>query len=67
MRYRIGTEPGSGVAATDDMLLVTVIIGLLAGIVLTWLALKGRQMWLLAWSIGLILVSVAYVGYMAIG
>lgn len=67
MRYRIGADPASGAPATDDMLLLTVVIGLITGIVLTWLARKGRQMWLLVWSAGLVLVSVAYMGYMLIG
>ena len=67
MRNRTGSDPASGASATDDMLLFTVIIGLVVGIVLIWLARKGRQMWLLAWSVGLVLVSIVYVGYLAVG
>jgi uncharacterized membrane protein affecting hemolysin expression len=62
MRYRIGETPASG-TSTDDMLLFTVVISLIVGIVLTWLARRGRQRWLSAWSIGLILVSIAYLGW----
>jgi len=66
MRYRIGTDPASGAPATDDMLLFTVALGLIVGIVLIWLARKGRQMWLLAWSVGLVVASLAYAGWMSI-
>ena len=66
MRYRIGAEPGSGAQATDDMLLFTVVISLIIGVVLAWLARRGRQMWLLVWSVGLVLASVVYMAWMAI-
>lgn len=66
MRYRIGADPTSGAQATDDMLLFTVIISLIIGFVLMWLARHGRQMWLMAWSVGLVLASVAYMAWMAL-
>jgi hypothetical protein len=66
MRYRIGSDPGSGAQATDDMLLVTVIMSLIIGFVLMWLARHGRQMWLMVWSVGLVLASVAYLIWMAL-
>ena len=66
MRYRIGAEPGSGAQATDDMLLFTMVISLIIGIVLIWLARRGRQMWLMAWSVGLVLASVAYMAWMIV-
>jgi hypothetical protein len=64
MRYRIGEAPGSG-TSTDDMLLFTMAISLIVGIVLVWLARRGRQMWLFWWSIGLILASFAYLGWVS--
>ena len=66
MRYRIGAEPGSGAQATDDMLLFTVVISLIIGVVLVWLARRGRQMWLLVWSVGLVVASVVYMAWMAV-
>ena len=66
MRYRIGDDPTSGAAATDDMLLLTVVIGLVVGIVLIWLARLGRQMWLMVWSVGLVLASTAYIVWAAL-
>ncbi len=66
MRYRIGADPASGAAVTDDMLLLTVVIGLVVGIVLIWLARFGRQMWLMAWSVGLVLSSIVYIAWAAL-
>lgn len=66
MRYRVGAGPDSGAQATDDMLLFTMILSLIIGIVLIWLARHGRQMWLMAWSVGLVIVSVAYMAWTAI-
>ena len=66
MRYRIGDDPASGTTVTDDMLLLTVVIGLVVGIVLIWLARFGRQMWLMVWSVGLVLSSIAYIAWAAL-
>ena len=66
MRYRIGADPGSGAQATDDMLLLTMIFSLVIGVVLIWLARRGRQMWLMVWSVGLVIASVAYMAWMAV-
>lgn len=63
MRYRIGEDPTSGTTTTDDMILLTVIIGLIVGFILTWLAWHGRQTWLLVWSVGLVIASVAYLAW----
>jgi len=66
MRYRVGADPASGAQATDDMLLFTMVISLIIGVVLMWLARHGRQMWLMAWSVGLVLASVAYMAWVAL-
>ncbi len=66
MRYRIGDDPASGATVTDDMLLLTVVIGLVVGIVLIWLARLGQQMWLMVWSVGLVLASIAYIAWAAL-
>jgi len=65
MRYRIGDDSATGATATDDMLLLTVVIGLVVGMVLIWLARLGRQMWLMVWSVGLVLASIAYIAWAA--
>lgn len=48
------------VDASDDMLILTIILSVMIGILLTILAWYGRQRWLMFWSVGLILASVAY-------
>lgn len=64
MRYREGISPERlAVNSSDDMLLFTVSLALVIGVILIWLGYKGKQMWLIAWSIGLILCSIAYLGY----
>ena len=66
MRYRIGDDPSTGAAATDDVLLLTVVISIVVGIVLIWLARMGKQMWLMVWSVGLVLSSIAYLAWAAL-
>jgi hypothetical protein len=44
--------------ASDDMLLFTAALSILIGIILTYLGHKGRQLWMVTWSIGLIICSV---------
>ena len=60
MRYKedqpIPTEQ-LAMHASDDMLILTAIIGTLVGIILTFLGKKGQQMWMWVWGIGLIIIS----------
>jgi hypothetical protein len=42
------------------MLNFTVTLALMIGLLLFWLARRGRVMWLSVWSAGLVLFSVAY-------
>ena len=64
MRYRIDEMPADqSLATTDDMYLLTVVLSLFIGIILTWLGFKGRQVWLIVWSVGLILASLVYLGW----
>ena len=62
MRYKEGEyiEPLAK-NASDDMLVLTAIIGVLVGIVLTILGRMGKQMWMWVWGIGLVFCS-AYLG-----
>ncbi len=46
------------VNASDNMLLFTAVLSILIGIILTYLGHKGRQLWMVTWSIGLIVCSV---------
>ncbi len=45
--------------ASNDMLLFTAAISILIGAALTWLGWHGKQMWMVAWSIGLIIAAIA--------
>lgn len=49
------------------MLNFTVTLGLLIGVVLAWLAWRGRVMWLKVWSVGLVAASLAYLVAAALG
>ena len=67
MRYRIEDLPArESIPTTEDMYLFTVVLGFFIGIILTWLGIKGRQIWLTVWSIGLIFASIAYVAWVAL-
>lgn len=62
-RYKEGDIPKEQLAvhASDDMLILTAVLGFFIGIVLTFLGRKGKQMWMWVWGIGLIICSV-YLG-----
>ena len=68
-RYKEGDIPKEQLAvhASDDMLLLTAILGFLVGIVLTYIGRKGKQMWMWVWGIGLIICSVYLSLSMTIG
>ncbi len=46
------------VNASDDMLLFTAALSILIGIILTYLGHRGRQLWMVTWSIGLVICSI---------
>ena len=62
-RYREGEIPKEQLAvhASDDMLLLTAVLGVLIGLILTYLGRKGQQMWMWVWGIGLVFCSL-YLG-----
>ena len=61
MRYRIESMPmDENMATTDDIYLLTIALSLIIGVILTVLSIKGRQIWLAVWSVGLIFASIAY-------
>lgn len=61
MRYKIDPTTGLPLAETSPgMLGATVFLALLIGIGLLYLGRRGKQMWIVVWSIGLIICSVLY-------
>lgn len=58
-RYRIGEMPGTP-TVTDDMMLLTALYGLGVGILLTFLAKRFRQRWMIFWGSGLSVLSLGY-------
>ena len=58
-RYRIGEEAGAP-TVTDDMMLLTMLYGLLVGILLTFIAKRLRQRWMVFWGGGLAVLSFDY-------
>ena len=65
MRYREGQEIPDNIAPIigDGSMVFAAILGLFIGIILTLLARKGKQLWLLIWGSGLVLVSIVYLIY----
>jgi len=64
MRYREEVPPELlAENLSSEALLFTVLLALTIGVILLWLGRRGKQMWLVAWSIGLILCSTVYLLY----
>ncbi len=63
MRYRDGDIPKEQLAvhASDNMLILTAVLGVFIGIALTIIGRKGQQMWMWVWGLGLIVCSI-YLG-----
>ena len=58
MRYAEDIPPEQLAShASDGMLLFTAVLAIVIGCILIWLGKKGKQMWLVWWSVGLILCS----------
>ena len=68
MRYREGQEIPEHIEPHigDGSMAFTAVLGLFIGIVLTVLARKGKIMWLTAWGVGLVIISVVYLAYLII-
>lgn len=61
MRYKIDPTTGLPLAETSPgMLGSTVFLALLIGMGLLYLGRRGKQLWIVVWSIGLIICSVLY-------
>ncbi len=63
MRYKEGEIPKEQLAvhASDDMLLLTAVLGTIIGLALTFLGRRGKQLWMHVWGIGLVICSL-YLG-----
>ena len=48
--------------AHNDMLLFTAVLAILIGIILTYIGRQGKQLWIVVWSVGLIICSVLMAG-----
>ena len=61
MRYKIDQATGLPITETSPgMLGFTVLLALIIAIVMLVLGKLGRQLWIIVWSIGLIICSVLY-------
>ncbi len=47
--------------SSDDMLLLTAVLGVVIGFVIAYLGKRGKQLWMLVWGIGLVVASI-YLG-----
>jgi len=63
MRYKTIEVPPEQLASSssDEMLLLTAVLGTLIGLFLVILGKKGKQLWMWIWDYGLVLSSV-YLG-----
>jgi hypothetical protein len=53
--------------AHNDMLLFTAFLSVIIGSILIYLGKKGRQLWMIVWSIGLIFMSIFMAGAILFG
>jgi hypothetical protein len=51
----------------NDVLIFTTVIGLLIGIIFIVGGRYGKQMWIVFWGTGLVIVSCVYIVYMLLG
>jgi hypothetical protein len=61
LRYRV--EPSTGLPYTETspgLLAFTVGLALVTGVILFFVGRYGKQMWLMVWSVGLVICSIAY-------
>ncbi len=65
MRYREGQEPDPYYAygkSTHDAVDFSMVLGIVIGLVLVWMGIKGRIVWLTVWSIGMVLLAGYFLG-----
>ncbi len=57
-RYKEGEQLPLAQHASDDMLLLTAVLGFFIGFVLIYLGRLGKQMWMWVWGAGLVVMSI---------
>ena len=63
MRYREGQEPDPEnpyPASTQIMLDMSYLLSIPIGLVLLWMGIRGRIMWLKVWSVGLMMLGLGF-------
>ncbi len=58
MRYKEGEAAPLAQNASDEMLILTAVLGFFIGFVLVYLGRLGDQMWMRVWGVGLVLMSI---------
>ncbi len=54
----VGDAPlPNAVEAQEGIFFYTIGLGVVVGLLLGWVAYKGRQWWLLTWSVGLVVAG----------
>lgn len=51
----------------NNVLLLTAVIGLFIGIIFVVGGRFGKQLWIIVWGAGLVIVSIVYIVYMLLG
>ena len=63
-RYRVGETAETGADHTTENLQIgAAVFGLALGIGFVYAGLRARQYWLAIWGAGLVIASLAYLGY----
>ncbi len=62
MRYRVGeqVDPDNPYPEhTQNMMELSYLMSIPLGLILLWLAIRGRVMWLKVWSVGLMVLGIS--------
>lgn len=51
----------------NNILMFTAVIGLIIGIIFVFGGRYGKQIWIIFWGTGLVIVSITYIVYMLLG
>ena len=63
-RYRIGETPETGAdLLTENLQTGAAVFGLVVAIGFVYAGWRAKQYWLVAWGAGLVIASIAYLGY----
>lgn len=57
VRYQDGAAAPLAQNASNDMLILTAVLGFFIGFVLIYLGRLGKQMWMWVWGAGLVIMS----------